>query len=159
MSGVSVLVFALGLGVFAGLRSLTPPAAVAWAAHMNWIDLQRSALRFMGSPITVIILALLAIGELVIDKLPTTPSRKALFPFLGRILTGGFSGGVMCAGADRSPVLGAMLGAVGGLIGTLVGYEVRTRSVKALKVPDFVVALAEDVVAVGGSLLIVSHVG
>ncbi|MGH7516102.1 MAG: DUF4126 family protein, partial [Gemmatimonadales bacterium] len=40
--------------------------------------------------------------------------------------------------------------------GTLGGYQARTRLVPALKVPDYVVALAEDVVAVGGAVMIVA---
>jgi uncharacterized membrane protein len=44
-------IFALALGVgvaAAGLRSLTPPAVVAWAAHLGWLNLNNSALAFMG---------------------------------------------------------------------------------------------------------------
>ena len=41
--------------------------------------------------------------------------------------------------------------------GTLGGYQARSRSVKALGSPDFVVALIEDIVTVGGSLWVVSR--
>ncbi len=156
MDGGVVLLLAFAIGVLAGLRSLTAPAAVAWGAHLKWLDLQGSFLKFLASPLSVGILTLLALVELVIDKLPTTPSRKTAVPFLARLLTGGLSGAALCAGASRSPVVGAVLGALGGATGTLGGYEIRTRAVKALKAPDFVVALAEDVVAVAGSVLIVS---
>jgi uncharacterized membrane protein len=54
-------------------------------------------------------------------------------------------------------VLGAVLGAVGGVAGAFAGYQARTRLVKALKVPDFVIALLGDAVAIGGGLLIVSR--
>jgi uncharacterized membrane protein len=49
-----------------------------------------------------------------------------------------------------------LLGALGAVAGTLGGYRVRTRLVPALKVPDYVVALAEDVLAIGGAVLIVA---
>ena len=51
---------------------------------------------------------------------------------------------------------GAIIGALGAVAGTLGGYRARTGLVRKLGVPDFVVALAEDIVAVGGALLIVS---
>lgn len=41
--------------------------------------------------------------------------------------------------------------------GAFAGYEVRKRLVRALKVPDFLIALLEDAVAIGGGLLIVSR--
>jgi hypothetical protein len=40
--------------------------------------------------------------------------------------------------------------------GAFGGYEVRKRLVRALKAPDFVIALLEDAVAIGGGLLIVA---
>jgi uncharacterized membrane protein len=61
--------------------------------------------------------------------------------------------GVAVSGA-QSIVLGAVLGAVGGTAGAFTGYEVRTRLVKALKVPDLVIALLEDAVAIAGASLL-----
>jgi uncharacterized membrane protein len=49
------------------------------------------------------------------------------------------------------------LGAVGGVAGAYAGYEVRTRLVKALGVPDFVIAVLEDAVAIGGGLFLLSR--
>jgi uncharacterized membrane protein len=57
----------------------------------------------------------------------------------------------------QSIALGVVLGAVGGVAGAFAGYEVRTRLVRALKVPDFVIALLEDAAAIAGGLLIVSR--
>jgi uncharacterized membrane protein len=53
--------------------------------------------------------------------------------------------------------IGAVLGAVGGIAGAFAGYEVRTRLVKALGVPDFVIAVLEDAVAIGGGLFMLSR--
>ena len=87
-----VFVFATGIGIVAGLRSLLAPAVVAWAAHFGWLNLHGSPLAFMGSTIAVAVFSLFAIGELVGDKLPKTPKRTALGPLLARILTGGLCG-------------------------------------------------------------------
>ena len=79
----SVLLLALGIGFVAGLRSMTAPALVCWAAHLQWIHLQGTPLGFMASPIAVGIFTLAAIAELVADKLPKTPARTAAGPLIG----------------------------------------------------------------------------
>jgi uncharacterized membrane protein len=84
-----VFLLAIGIGIVAGLRSLTAPAAVAWGAHLNWLNLHGSPLAFMGSTAAVAIFSLLAIGELVADKLPMTPKRTAPAPLMVRIVIGG----------------------------------------------------------------------
>ena len=94
------------------------------------------------------------VAELVADKLPRTPNRTALGPFVARILTGGLAGAALTAGVGRSLLVGAILGALGGIAGTFGGYRARTGLVRALKVPDYVVAVTEDIVAVGGAILI-----
>ena len=145
------------IGVVAGLRSLTAPAAVAWAAHRSWIDLHRSPLSFMGSTAAVVVFALGAAGELIADKLPSTPSRLKPSGLTARIVLGGLSGAAVAASTSQSMALGAVLGAAGGIGGAFAGYEVRTRLARALGVPDFFIAVLEDAVVIGGGLLIVSR--
>ncbi|HEU4836520.1 MAG TPA: DUF4126 family protein [Pyrinomonadaceae bacterium] len=150
------LLFAFLIGLFAGLRSLTPPAAVAWAVHLGWLRLARP-LALVGSLPAVIILSVLAVTELVFDKLPNTPSRTAPPGLIARIVTGGFSGACVSVGGGKSAVVGAGLGALGGIVGCFGGYQARARLVKALRQPDFNIALLEDLIAIGGSLFIVSR--
>jgi uncharacterized membrane protein len=142
------------IGVIVGLRSLTPPAVLAWAAHLGWIDLHASPLAFMGSKAAVAIFTVLAIGELIADQLPSTPSRTKPPGLIARIVMGGLSGAVVAAAGSQSIAIGELLGVAGGVAGTFAGYEARTRLVRALKVPDIVIASLEDVVAIGGALLI-----
>ena len=61
--------------VIAGLRAMTAPAAVSWAARVGWLDLAPTGLAFLGYAFTPWIFTALALGELVTDQLPTTPSR------------------------------------------------------------------------------------
>ena len=150
-----VFILALGIGIVAGLRSLTAPAAVAWAAHLHWLNLQGSPLAFMGSTAAVAIFSVLAIGELVADKLPTTPKRTAPPPLIARIITGGLCGACLCASTGQSLVAGALLGGIGGVIGAFLGYNIRRRL--DLHVKDLVVAVCEDVIAVGLALFFVSR--
>lgn len=157
MNPSQVLLLSFLIGVVAGLRSLTAPAVVAWAAHRNWLNLHNTPVSFMGSTAAVVIFTLLAIVELVADQLPSTPSRLKPPGLIARIVFGGLSGaGVAVAGA-QSILLGAVLGVAGGIAGAFVGYEVRTRLVKSLKVPDLVIALLEDAAAIAGALFIVSR--
>ena len=155
ISTVCLLVF--GIGVIAGLRSMTAPAAVSWAAHLKWIGFTNSHWAFIGSLPATIIFSGLAVGEIVNDKLPKTPGRTTPGPLIGRLVLGGFSGAVLCASANQSIAMGSILGAIGALAGTFAGYQARKRLVAGLKVPDFLIALIEDAIAIGGAFFIVSR--
>lgn len=150
-----VFVLAFGIGIVAGLRSLTAPAVVAWGAHLNWLNLHGSPLAFMGSTTAVVVFSLLAIGELIADKLPMIPKRTAPAPLIARIVTGGLCGACLCTAVGRSLLAGTLLGGIGGVLGAFVGYGIRRRL--DLHVKDPVVAVCEDVVAVGLALFLVSR--
>ena len=156
MNANYVLALALGIGIVAGLRSFTAPAAVSWAARLGWLNLEGSSLAFMGSTVAVAIFSLAAVAEYVADLLPKTPKRTALAPLTGRIVLGGLSGACLCVSGGQSLLAGAVLGAIGGLLGAFAGYEARVRLVKRLGVKDAFVAIAEDLVAIGLAYLIVS---
>lgn len=153
----SALSVAFGLGVITGLRSFSAITVVSWAAHLGRLDLGYTWLALLDSTPAVCVLTVLAVAELIGDKLPRTPSRKSPGPFIGRIILGALSGAAFCAAAKAAPAAGALLGALGGVAGTLGGYETRTRLVKALKAPDWVIAVIEDAIAIGGALLLVSR--
>jgi uncharacterized membrane protein len=157
MTASEVLLLAFLIGVVAGLRSLTAPAVLAWAAHRNWLNLHNTPFSFMASTAAVAIFFVLAAGELVADQLPSTPSRTKPPGLIARILLGGLSGAGVAAAGMQPMALGAFLGIAGSLAGTYGGYLARTRLVRALKVPDFVIAFLEDAVAIGGGLFIVSR--
>ena len=150
------LLFAFLIGLFAGLRSLTAPAATAWAAHLGWLKLERP-LSLIGSVPSVIVFTLLAIGELVADKLPKTPNRTSPLGLIARIVMGGLAGACIASAGGQGTLLGALLGAAGGVAGCFGGYQARTRIVKALGKPDIYVALIEDIIAIAGSLWVVSR--
>jgi uncharacterized membrane protein len=150
------LVLAFGIGIVAGLRSLTAPAVVSWAAYLGWLNLQGSPLAFMGSIAAVASFSLLALIEYVADLLPKTPNRTTPIPLIARILMGGLSGACLCASAGQSLLVGAMLGGIGGVIGAFAGYQARTRLVNGLKVKDTLIAIPEDLVAIGLGYYLVS---
>ncbi len=151
-----IYLLALLLGMVSGLRTFTAPAAVAWAAHLGWLPLQATSFAFLGHSVTPWVLGALALGELITDKLPVTPSRKIPMAFAARLISGGFSGAAL-GSAVGATIAGMALGVAGAVIGTLGGYEGRKR-LAALFRRDLPAALMEDAVAVGGALLIVRAV-
>jgi uncharacterized membrane protein len=152
-----ILAFAFGIGFAAGLRALTPPAVVAWAAHLGWLNLSNTPLAFMGSIITLVIFSILAVFELIGDVRPSTPKRTAPVPLIARILMGGLCGACLSAAAHQSLVIGAILGAVGAIVGAFAGYEIRRRLVAALQIKDIFIALLEDLVTIGLALVFVTR--
>lgn len=94
------LLFALLIRLFAGLRSLTAPAATAWAAPLGWLRLARP-LALIGSLPSVVVFTALAVVEVVADKLPKMPSRTAPPGLIVRIVMGGLTGACVAAAGGR----------------------------------------------------------
>ena len=145
---------ALLIGVVAGLRTFTAPAAVSWAAHLGGLPLQGSWLAFLGAAATPYIFTVLAAIELVADQLPGTPSRKSPLGFAARLVSGGISGAAIGA-AGNAWLGGLVAGVVGAVIGTFGGYTARMR-LAAILGRDRPAAIIEDIVAVGGAILILA---
>jgi uncharacterized membrane protein len=150
---MSVYVLALLIGVVAGLRAMTAPAAVSWAAHLGWLPLQDTPLAFLGFAATPYIFTVLAIVELITDQLPKTPSRTVPMQFGTRIVLGGLSGAAI--GAAHGGLVGGLIaGVVGAVIGTLGGAKVRGALARTFG-RDLPAALTEDAVAIVGAVVIV----
>ena len=135
---------------------MTAPAAVSWAAHLGWFDISQTPLAFLGYQWTPWIFSALAVVELITDQLPSTPSRKVPVQFGTRIVMGALTGGAIGA-AGGSLVGGVIAGIIGALVGTYGGAAARGKLAAAFG-KDLPAALIEDVVAVGGALLIVASV-
>lgn len=149
---MTVHLLALLLGFVAGLRAMTAPALVSWAAYLGWLDLNGTWLAFLGNVWARLILTLFALVELVTDQLPSTPSRIVPVQFGARIATGALSGGAV--GASGGAIIGGLLvGIVGAIIGTLGGRAFRARLANAFG-SDRPAAFVEDAVAIGAALLI-----
>jgi uncharacterized membrane protein len=155
-SGLALLLV-FGIGVVTGLRSMTAPAVVAWAAHLGWINLSGSHLAFMGSVWAVGIFTLCALGEFVADQLPSTPPRTAALGLSARIVIGLLTGACLGIAGGVSIGLAAVVGAIGAVAGAFGGYHARVGLVRSLRVPDIAIAIPEDLVAIGLGLLAVSR--
>jgi len=154
---MTVLLPCFLLGCIAGLRSLTAPALVCWAAHLGWLHFSGTKLAFIGRPWTLTLFTLLALVELIADKLPGTPARTAPVGLIARIVLGGACGVALAISAGTNVSLAAIAGVLGALVGTYAGYNIRRALVSQRRMPDFAVALAEDTIAIAGGLLIVSR--
>lgn len=158
MTHALLVLLALLIGVVAGLRSLTAPAVVAWAAYIGWIDLHGTWAAWLTNIVAVIIFTVLAVGELINDKLPKTPARTAAPIFAARIVTGGLAGAALGAWPHWTfTALGA--GVIGAVLGTLGGYQARKRLVAATGGRDLPIALLEDAVAILGGFAIAAATG
>jgi uncharacterized membrane protein len=127
---------------------------VSWGARLGRLSLGSTSLAFLGYAYTPWIFSILAIGELITDQLPSTPSRTVPVQFGTRLLVGALCGGAIGA-SGGSLGAGAVAGVVGAVIGTLGGRAVRGRLAAAFG-NDRPAAILEDVVAIGGGLLIVT---
>ncbi|HKE17125.1 MAG TPA: DUF4126 family protein [Kofleriaceae bacterium] len=153
---MGILVLAFSIGVVAGLRAMTAPAAVSFGAARGWLHLQGTWLAFLGFRWTPYIFIVLALVELVTDQLPKTPSRKVPQQFGARVLSGALCGAAIGA-SGNSWVVGLVLGAIGAVVGTLGGYELRGRLARAVG-SDRPIALVEDAIAIGAAIWIAASV-
>jgi len=149
-------ILALLIGVIAGLRAMTAPAAIAWAAYLGWLNLSGSWLAFMGSVWAVGIFTILALVELVTDQLPSTPSRKVPQQFGARLLMGALTGAAIGT-PSGGWIIGLIAGIVGAVIGTYGGAAVRAKLAASFG-KDPPAAFIEDAVAIIGAYLIISSI-
>jgi uncharacterized membrane protein len=146
----SIVFRALCLGITAGMRSQTPGAVLAWrqpdaprtAGWRSW-PILRNAWGRRG-------LMLAGAGELVGDKLPSTPNRTDPGALTGRLLFGALAGlAIGSEGNGRGAlVTGGIAGMAGAAIGTFGGYRARKGLVDITGLPDPAVAVVEDLAAI-----------
>lgn len=141
------------LGAMTGLRTMTPMAILCWFAYLHHLPIHHSWAFWVANPITVGVFTLLALGELVGDKLPQTPSRLDIGPLAARVVFGGLVGAIAATGLHGSALEGIMLGAIGALGGAFIGYHVRAGIKHHHNTPDLPLAIAEDIIAIGLSVL------
>lgn len=155
MNPVAVTFILLGIGFVSGLRAFTPIALVSWLAVWGWMPLAGSPFWFIGTEIFASAIVILAVLELIADKLAKTPARIQPMPLVGRIATGGLSGAAVAFSAGSAWFSGLSLGAIGGVIGAFSGYHLRRTIVQRLRIRDFFVAVVEDFVTIAGTLFLI----
>lgn len=155
-----LFVLLLGIGFSSGLRTFTAPAAVAWAARLGKLTLYGSPFSFVGSTAAVVVLTLLALFEYGYDLSPKARRRTEPGSLIARIISGGLCGACVFVSAGQSSasqswIAGVLFGGIGAVIGAFAGYHARKRLGEGLKVKDAMIAIPEDLVAIGLAYLFV----
>jgi uncharacterized membrane protein len=137
------------LGFAVGLRTTSP---LSWLGEdglfkTNPGTASSSLLNILQSPTIKTVTRLLAAGELLVDKLPITPSRISPGPLGARLAIGGLIGMMMCRQYNQPPLAGAMLGGTSALVSSYVGYFLRKQMSKAGKIPALAWGVTEDMIA------------
>ena len=154
---MSVLIAAFVLGVVCGLRSMVGLAAASWAARRQQVPLEGTWLAFLGFRFTPYITSLLAVGEIINDKLPKTPSRLVPPQFAGRVVMGALTGSAIGL-SQQHLFIGALSGIVGSVVGTLGGAKARAFAAKLFG-RDLPAALLEDAIAIALAVAVVVTLG
>ncbi len=141
------------LGFATGLRTMTPMAILCWFAYFNHLPVHQSWAFWTTKLVSALVFTALAAGELIGDKLPMTPNRIMIGPLLARVTFGGLVGAIAATGLRGSTLEGILLGAIGALAGSFIGYHLRSLMRRQLGCQDWPLAVAEDAVAIGLSLV------
>lgn len=152
-----VVLVAFLLGGLTGLRTFTPVAVLLWMLRLHHVLMVGSQLYFLHSLVPILLVTLLAVGELVADKAPRMPSRLKAPGMIGRIFFGAFCGWIAGQTWGASWEVTAGVGIFGAVLGAISGYEIRRGWVRSLHWHDLPVALVEDMVCIGGAILVTSR--
>jgi uncharacterized membrane protein len=154
MTDAQVYTGAAVMGAVAGMRSMAAPAIVSQFAKSGLMPMSNSSLSLLYRPATAKTLAVLAVGEVIADKLPFMPKRTDKPALITRAISGSVSGAAICSSKKRSVVTGALLGALGAIGATYGGYKLRKWAGERFDVPDPVLAIAEDALVAGCGMLV-----
>lgn len=156
MKEAEVYTGAAVMGAVAGLRSMTAPATVSQLARRG-LPIGSRSLGFLNSVVSMRATIALAVGELIADKLPFLPSRTKPPSLIVRAVSGALCGAAVCSAKKKSVFAGILIGAAAAIGASYGAYELRKHAGKALHVPDPVIAVAEDALAVGTGLIVLSR--
>lgn len=145
---ISWLVAVPLLGFATGLRAMTPMAALCWFAYLGYLPVNGTWASWTGRLAPVAIFTVLALGEMIADKHPRTPSRTSVGPLVGRLILGGLVGAIAATCLRGPGIEGVMLGVAGALAGSFAGFMLRRDVVEKLCCPDWKVGAIEDLIAI-----------
>ena len=154
MTNVQVYAGAAVMGVASGMRSMASPAIASQLAKAGLLPEGNSPLGLLYRPGSAKTTAVLAIGELIADKLPFMPKRTMRPAVIARAFSGALGGAAICSSKKRSVLTGALLGALGAIGATYGGYELRKWAGARFHLPDPVIAVAEDALVAGCGMLV-----
>jgi uncharacterized membrane protein len=136
---------AAGMGAMAGMRALSAPVFLSQHLAAEGVSAKANPVEhFLASSTTARILPVLALGELVLDKLPGMPSRVVPPVLLMRLASGALVGAAVARQKER-PMLGfAVVGAAAALATSFALYTVREFVTRQLRIPNIIAGFLED---------------
>ena len=141
------------LGALAGGRSMAAPALLAeYLRRQGPAASLRRPFNLLANPRAALLFKVAALGEVIADKLPTTPNRIESGPLAGRMAAGALAGISLAMRADASPLAGAVVGGAAAAAGSYAGYALRRWLGQRLPIPDPFLGLAEDILVYGAGL-------
>src|SRR5438874_2141337 len=85
------------LGFATGLRTMSAIAVLCWYAYTGDISVSGTWAFWVAKLVSAVVFTVLAVGELVGDKLPRTPNRISPMPLAARLIFGGLCGSIAAA--------------------------------------------------------------
>ena len=156
MTDMQVYSDAAILGSVAGIRSMATPAIVSHLAHEGSLPADSEPMVWLSHSGVAKATAVLAVGELIADKLPVVPSRTDMGPLVSRGISGALGGAAVASARKRPAVVGALIGASTAVLATFAVTNFRRAAKERTGVPDFVWALLEDAVVIASGLHVVA---
>jgi uncharacterized membrane protein len=138
------------IGLVAGMRSMTPLAAVSLAARTGRLPARGGAWRLLGAPAVVAGSAALAVGELAGDKLPSAPDRIVAPGIAARLVSGALAGAAVAPRGRRAEAM-----AVGAATAVAASYlTFGLRMIALRRYGQARSGLVEDALALAGALAV-----
>lgn len=155
----NVYLQAIGIGVIAGMRSMSAPAFVSnYLAKEQSIEIENSAFRLLASRNVANALKVLAVSEMIADKLPIIPDRISPTPLLGRAISGAICGASMCISKGERSDIGGISGGLAAIVSAYGFYYLRRKLSEDAGIPNVLLGLIEDAVVIKGGLSILDEV-
>jgi len=143
----------VGIGALAGMRTSSAPAITSHIlSHHRSKRLEHSPLSFMQSKTVADTLKFLSMGELVMDKLPSTPNRIKPAGLAFRCLSGALAGASINKATGGKVLAGALLGGAAAIASTYITFILRKTIVKDTGIIDPIIGAIEDALVIGAGI-------
>ena len=130
---------------------MTPIAMLCWFAYLGYLPVDGTWAAWAGRLTTVLVFTVLAVGEMIADKLPRIANRISAAPLMARLILGGLIGSIAATAMDGPGLEGVLLGVLGAALGAFAGFMIRRSAVQRIGCADWKVALVEDLIALAGA--------
>jgi uncharacterized membrane protein len=141
----------IGIGTLAGMRTSSAPAITSQIlSHHHSKRLEKSP--FMQSKTVANTLTVLSIGEIVMDKLPSTGNRTAPGGVIFRGLSGALAGASIYKASGNNVLIGSLLGAATAVASTYLSFMLRKSAGKKTSIIDPILGGIEDALVIGAGI-------